>query len=305
VGRIAAIVDQAYLSYYGEKVGYFGFFEAPDDREVAAALIERAKEILRGRGMRRMIGPMNPSTNYECGLLVEGFTTPPYIMMPHNPPYYGALLEGVGLRKAKDLYANMIIGDGTIPERLKRIVRKVRERMPALRVRPVNVRDFKGEIQRVLTIYHEAWGRNWGFVPMSEEEISFMAKKLKPLIVPDFALFAEIGEEAVGFVLALPNYNQVLKRLNGRIGPIGILKFLYYARRIDELRVLLLGVRPVYQRRGIETLLYFEVFDRGYRRGYKRGEMSWILEDNRLMQKGIEALGGRRYKTYRIYTTEL
>jgi len=305
VGRVAAIVDRRFIDYHGRRIGYFGFFEAMDDLEVARALMQGAKEALREMGMEEMIGPMNPSTNYECGMLVDGFSTPPYIMMPHNPPYYPKLMEAIGLHKARDLYANLIIGDGTIPERIQRIATWALKKTPGLRVRTVEKGDVEGEIRRFMRIYHEAWAKNWGFVPMSEDEVVFMAKALKAVLVPDLGLFAEVDGEAVGFILALPNYNLILRHLNGRLGPLGLLKALYWKRRIDELRVLLLGVRPPYQRRGIETLLYVEVFRRGYRLGYKRGEMSWILEDNHLMQKGIEAMGGRRYKTYRIYGTAL
>ena len=179
VGRVAAIVDRRFIDYHGRKVGYFGFFEAMDDLEVARALMEGTKEALREMGMEEMIGPMNPSTNYECGMLVDGFSTPAYIMMPHNPPYYPKLMEAVGLHKARDLYANLIIGDGTIPERIQRIATWALKKTPGLRVRTVEKGDVEGEIRRFMRIYHEAWARNWGFVPMSEDEVVFMAKALK------------------------------------------------------------------------------------------------------------------------------
>lgn len=305
VGRVAAILDSRFVRYHGTKAGYFGFFESIDDLEVARALLEGVREVLRNQGMAEVIGPMNPSTNYECGMLVEGFETPPYIMMPHNPPYYPRMMEALGLRKAKDLYANLIIGDGTVPERVERIARRTYKKVEGLTVREVQKADFRQEVRRFMTIYHEAWAENWGFVPMSEEEVAFMAKELEPVILPKLGLFAEVGGEPVGFILALPNYNRVLKVLNGRITPWGLLKASWFKRKIEELRIPLLGVRPRYQRRGIEALLYVEVFRRGWRLGYRRAEMSWILEDNHLMQKAIEAMGGRRYKTYRIYRGEL
>ncbi len=305
VGRIAAIVDRRFIDYHRSKTGYFGFFEAVDDLEVAGALMEAAEAHLRREGMAEMIGPMNPSTNYECGMLVEGFETPPYIMMPHNPPYYPRLMEALRLKKARDLYANLIIGDGSVPARIERIAQWAAKKVPGLEIREVRKTDFQGEVRRFMKIYHEAWAQNWGFVPMSEEEVAFMARQLEPIIVTELGLFAEVRGEPVGFILALPNYNRVLKALGGRLTPWGLFKALWLKRKIDELRILLLGVRPQYQRRGIETLLYVEVFRRGWHLGYRRAEMSWILEDNHLMQKGVEAMGGRRYKTYRIWQREL
>ncbi len=305
VGRIAAIVDENYIEFQQDHAGFFGFFEAAEDPEVARALADHVRGYLRERGLKVMLGPMNPSTNDECGLLIEGFDSHPYFMMPYNPPYYQDLLEGCGLRKVKDLYANLMINDGSIPERLLRISDRVKKRAPGLVIRPLDFKKLEEEVAKVKEIYNGAWQYNWGFVPLTDAEMDLMVKKMKPLAVPDLVLLAEMEGETVGFALALPNYNLVLKRLNGRLGLLGLVKFLYYARKIDEIRVLILGVKPEYQKRGIEALLYLEIFKRGQARGYKRGEMSWILEDNHLMQKGIEALGGRRYKTYRIYQLPL
>lgn len=305
VGRIAAIIDENYIDLHREMTGFFGFFESPKDLEVARALFNRVRDFLRGKELERMIGPLNPSTNHECGLLIQGFDSPPFFMMPYNPPYYQELLEGCGLQKVKDLYANFIVNDGSIPERLLRISDRIKQRSPELTVRPIDLKRVKAEGDRIKEIYNRAWRDNWGFVPLTDEEMDNLVKRLKPLAVSDLALFAEIEGETVGFALALPNYNLILKRLNGKLGMLGLLKFLYYTRKIDEIRVMMLGVKPEHQKRGIEALLYLEIFHRGQARGYKRGEMSWILEDNYLMQKGIEALGGRKYKTYRIYQSSL
>ncbi|OGP53306.1 MAG: hypothetical protein A2Y65_04990 [Deltaproteobacteria bacterium RBG_13_52_11] len=305
VGRMAAIIDQNYIDFHREKTGFFGFFESVNDLEVPRALLDQVKGFLRARGLKTVMGPVNPSTNDECGLLIEGFDTSPCFMMPYNPPYYRELLEGCGLQKAKDLYANFMADDGGFPERLLRISERVIKRVPGLTIRPIDLRKLNEEVMRVKEVYNGAWRDNWGFVPLTDEEMNLMVKKMKPLVVPDLALFAEIGDETVGFALALPDYNFVLKRLNGRLGPLGLLKFLYYARKIEAVRVLLLGVKAEYRKRGIETLLYMDLFRRGQTRGYHWGEMSWILEDNHLMQKGIEALGGRRYKTYRIFQSPL
>jgi GNAT superfamily N-acetyltransferase len=255
--------------------------------------------------MKKMMGPANPSINNECALLIEGFDSSPCIMMSYNPPYYRALLEGGGLQKAKDLYADFMVDDEVVPDRMMRISSRVMKRVPGLTIRPLELKKINEEVMKVKDVYNGAWKDNWDFVPLTDEEMDYMVKKMKPLVVPDLALFAEIGDETAGFALALPDYNFVLKRLNGRLGPLGLLKFLYYTRKIEAIRVWMLGVKAEYRKRGIETLLYMELFRRGQARGYHWGEMSMILEDNHLMQKGIEALGGRRYKTYRIFQSPL
>jgi GNAT superfamily N-acetyltransferase len=304
-GRIAAIIDQNYITFQQDNAGFFGFFESVNDKKVTRALLERVKDFLREKGLHKVLGPLSPSTNDECGLLIEGFDSSPCFMMPYNPPYYQRLLEECGLQKAKDLYANFKTDEEGLPERVRRISSRIAERLPGLTVRSINPRKLGEEIIKVKEVYDGAWKDNWGFVPMTDAEMALMAKKMKPLLVPDLALFAEIKGETVGFALALPDYNVVFKQLNGRIGLLGMLKFLYYARKIDGVRVLLLGVKAEYRKRGMETLLYLELFRRGKTKGYCKGELSWILEDNHLMQKGIEALGGKRYKTYRIYQSPL
>jgi GNAT superfamily N-acetyltransferase len=305
VGRIAAIIDQNYIDCHQEKTGFFGFFESIDDIKVTRALLDQVKGFLRARGLKQMLGPANPSTNNECALLIEGFDSSPFIMMSYNPPYYRELLEGCGLQKAKDLYANCMVNDGSIPERILRISSRVMKRIPGLAIRRLDMRKLEEEVVKVKEVYNGAWRDNWDFVPFTDEEMDYMVKKMKPLVIPDLGLFAEIGGETAGFALALPDYNVALKRLNGRMGPLGLLKFLYYARKIKTIRVWMLGVKAEYRKRGIEALLYLEIFRRGQARGYQWGEMSMILEDNHLMQKGIEALGGKKYKTYRIYQSPL
>jgi hypothetical protein len=304
-GRIAAIIDQNYINFQNDNAGFFGFFESVNNKKVTRALLDQVKDLLREKGLKKMLGPMSPSTNDECGLLVEGFDSSPCIMMPYNPPYYQKLLEGCGLHKAKDLYANFMTDEAGVPERVLRISSRITERLPELTVRPINPRKLSEEVVKVKEVYDGAWKDNWGFVPLTDAEMGLMAKKMKPLLVPDLALFAELGGQTIGFALALPDYNSVFKQLNGRLGPLGLLKFLYYARKIEGVRVLLLGVKTAYRKRGVETLLYLELFRRGQAKGFHQGELSWILEDNHLMQKGIEALGGKRYKTYRIYQSPL
>jgi hypothetical protein len=301
VGRIAGIIDRNFIEFHQEKVGFFGFFESIHDREVAQALLSRVRGWLMERGMEKMIGPMNPSTNDECGLLVDGFDASPYLMMSYNPLYYPSLLEAVGLKKAKDLYAYFLEESTFLRDRLNRIAEKLAKKEPKLRIRPINLRRLDEELKIVKDIYNHAWSKNWGFVPLTEAEIDDLAKNLKPLLVPDLVLFGYWEDEPVGFSVSLPDYNQVLKRLDGKLGPLGILKFLYFSRKIRTIRVMLLGVKHSFQKRGVEGLLYIETFKRGIKKGYFSAECSWILEDNILMQHGIEAMGGKRYKTYRIY----
>ncbi len=305
VGRIAGIIDHHYVQFQGEKVGFFGFFESTRDSEVGERLFNQVKSWLKSQGMEKMIGPMNPSTNDECGLLIEGFDSAPCLMMPYNPPYYPDLLEESGLKKAMDLYAYLLEKDSFRLDRLDRITERIKRSEPNLSLRTVRMRDLNEELKIIKEIYNQAWSRNWGFVPMTEEEIDEMAKNLKPLAVPDLVLFAYWKDEPVGFSVALPDYNVVLKHLNGKLGLLGLLKFFYYSRKIKKIRVLLLGVKKEFQKRGVEGLLYIETFKRGIQKGYQEAECSWILESNLLMQHGIEAMGGKRYKTYRIYETPL
>lgn len=305
VGRIAAIIDQNYIDAHHEKIGFFGFFESINDIKVTRALLDQVKGVLRTKKLKKMMGPANPTINNECALLIEGFDSSPMIMMSYNPPYYQELLEGYGLQKAKDFFADLMTDDGGIPDRILRISGRVLKRVPGLTIRPIELKKLDEEVVKVKDVYNGAWQDNWDFVPLTDEELDYMVKKMKPLVVPDLGLFAEIGGEAVGFALALPDYNVILKKLNGKLGPLGLLKFLYYSRTIKAIRVWMLGVKTEYRKRGIETLLYLELFRRGQAKGYHRGEMSMILEDNYLMQKGIEALGGKKYKTYRIYQSPL
>jgi hypothetical protein len=301
VGRIVGIIDHNYIEFHQEKVGFFGFFESISDKEVTEILLSKVTDWLKGHGMEKMAGPMNPSTNDECGLLIEGFNSSPCLMMPYNPRYYPALLESFGLRKRMDLYAYQLEETFFLLDRLDRFTKRLRRKEPQLHVRPINLRHFDEELRMVKEIYNQAWSKNWGFVPMTDEEINLTAKDLKPLVVSDLVLFAYWGEEPVGFSVAIPDYYEVLKHLNGKIGLLGALKFLYYSKKIKKIRVMLLGVKHAFQKKGVDGLLYMETFRNGIKKGYRQSECSWILEENVLIQHGIEAMGGRRYKTYRIY----
>lgn len=305
VGRIAGIIDHHYIQFHQEKLGFFGFFESVEDGEVAHLLLSSVAAWLRERGMEKMAGPMNPSTNDECGLLINAFDSSPCLMMPYNPPYYPTLLEGWGLKKAMDLYAYWLEKTFFNYDRLNRITERILKREPHLSVRPLNLRRFDEEVKIIKDIYNNSWSKNWGFVPMTEGEIDDLAKNLKPIIVPELILFAYWGETPVGFSAALPDYNVVLKHLNGKLGLLGSIKFLYFSRKINTVRIMLLGVKHSFQKKGVEGLLYIEIFKRGTQKGYPQGECSWILENNLLMQHGVEAMGGKRYKTYRIYEARI
>lgn len=301
VGRIAAILNNNHNAYHNEKTGFFGFFECIDDTEIAAALLQTAEQWVRARSQERIRGPMNFSTNDTCGLLIEGFDTPPFILMPHNPPYYKDLLEQAGYEKVQDLLAYRMYKEQGMNPRIRKIAQLAREH-EGVTVRTLNMKRFDEELERVKRIYNDAWSRNWGFVPLTDAEINHLAKELKPVIDPDLVLFAEIDGEAVAFSLALPDYNQVLIRLNGRLLPFGIFKLLYYRRKIDAVRVFTLGVMQKYQKsRGIGPLLYEETFVRGTAKGYRWGEFSWILESNKLMNSALQLMGAQIYKRYRIF----
>jgi len=306
VGRIAAIVDRNHINIHKEQAGFFGYFECLPDVSIAQGLLKAAAAWLRERDIEIMRGPMNPSTNDECGFLLEGFDSPPMIMMTYTPQYYLDYMETCGLTKSKDLYAFIsIIQDVSAGGRLEKLASGVRARVPGLNVRPANMRQFGRELEIVKDIYNSAWSDNWGFVPMTDEEIESMAKRLKPLIVPELLLMAEVNGSPAAFFMAVPDYNQVLSKINGRLGPIGIVKFLWYSRKVSDIRVLTVGVKEEYRKKGIEGLLYLESFKAALRKGYKRAEMSWVLEDNVLAQRGCELMGGKLYKKYRIYEKKL
>jgi len=303
VGRISAVENRLHNELHDDHVGFFGFFDVENDPEVAAGLFDAAGSWLRARGLEAMRGPTSLSTNDEAGLLVDGFETPPVVMMPHNPPYYASLVEGAGFAKAKDLFAYE--GRGTsLPERLVRATRITAERY-GVSVRPLDLKRFTAEVELVKALYNQAWERNWGFVPMTDKEIEHLAREFRPVVVPDLVLFAERAGQPIGFALALPDLNVALKaNPSGRLFP-GIVKMLWAARKIHRIRVLLLGAVPEWRGRGIDALLYAEIWRRGNAKGYDWGEAGWILEDNAAMRNGLVRMGFRVYKTYRLYERPL
>jgi len=303
VGRIAAIIDYNYVSFQDDKCGFFGFFECVDDVKVAKALFLSAQNWLVGMNINKMIGPMNPSTNDECGFLLDGFDSMPRFMMSYTPRYYLRLAEDSGLNKIKELYAyDMNIVDDLRVVRLERVVIMVKKKIPMLRIRNIQKKTYKEDLEAVMSIYNRAWIKNWGFVPWSDEEFASIASKLKMLINFDMALIASVGTTPVGMLVSLPDYNQILKKLNGRLFPFGIFKFLYYRKKIDNLRLMIMGVIKDYRHKGIEIVMYEKALKNAIRLGYKNCELSWVLDDNTMTQRTAEMMNGKIYKKYAIYS---
>lgn len=303
VGRVAVVDDDLHRSTHDEDVAFFGFFEA-QDAEVAAALLERVDASARSFGRSAVRGPVNPSMNDSSGLQIDAFEAPPYVMMPWNPPAYRAWVEAAGYGKAKDLYAWMVDETQGVPERFERLANRSRQRTGAV-VREVDLSRWDEELATVQRIYTEAWESNWGQVAYTDAEFRHLAQTLKLILDPKIALFLEIDGEVVGVCLGLPDVNQVLARFEGRLVPFGLVPLLRRKRIIDQLRLAILGVLPPWRNRGLELVLISEVWRRGVAAGYHRAELSWILEDNEPINKGLRALGGEVYKRYRLYQKDL
>lgn len=301
VGRIAAILNDNHNRYHRERTAFFGFFESIRDFEVSAALIKSASTWARSRGMEYLRGPVNYSTNETAGALVEGFDASPCILMPYNPRYYPELFEGAGFRKAMDLYAWRLLTDQGLNPKIARVGEKVL-REEGVRVRTLNMKKFGEELEIITAIYNDAWSANWGFVPMTDAEFEHLAGVLKPIVDPRIVLIAEKGGAPAAFSLALPDLNQALKRINGRLFPFGLFRLLYQSRRIRQVRVLALGVAQKFQNcNGLGAALYYESFRRGVEAGYRSCEFSWTLENNDLINRSMRLFGAERYKVYRIY----
>jgi hypothetical protein len=308
VGRIAGIIDRNHNHVAKEPAAFFGFFESVDDPAVSRRLFETVFGWARQAGLQRLLGPMNPTTNDECGLLVEGFDSAPVIMMTYNPRYYVTQVEAAGFRKAKDLLA-FHMDLAKIPmDRLGRIATKIKQRNPDLTFRPVRRKTLDADLGKVKEVYNAAWEDNWGFVPMTDAEVDFMAERLKPLLMEGLIWLAEAGTEPVGFLLALPDYNIVLKPLKGRLLTPKVLGFIPYLlgwKCPPRTRVITLGMKREYRGKGLESAMLIEGLKVGIGAGVTESEASWILEDNVLMCRMLEAIGGRAYKTYRLYERQL
>jgi GNAT superfamily N-acetyltransferase len=305
VGRIAAIENRAHNEFHRDRVGFFGFFESTEDQEVASALFDTAASWLRDKGLDTMRGPMNPSTNHECGLLVGGFHRHPMIMTTWNPPYYPDLVEGAGLTKAKDLLAYFFSREGERPFELPERYRVHAER--ALRgrrlvFRDLDLSDFEREVERCWSIYNAAWEKNWGFVPMSHESFLHEAKVLKYILDPKFTFIAEVDGEPAGFMIIVPDFHHAYKAIgNGRLLPTGIFKILAAKSRLKTGRIMVLGAKQEFRRRGIFALFAHEMLQRAKAAGTLGAEASWILEDNDRLNRPLLSVGAEEYRRWRIY----
>jgi len=307
VGRVAAVEDADYIKFHGEKTGYLGMFECPDDHEVAQALVDKARGWLRARGMTGIIGPFELSTNYISGVLVEGFEREPGINMPYNPPYYDRLLTGCGLQKAKDLLHWELDPQKPTPERIVRVAEKMAARS-GVKLRKMSFDDWDAEVLRTLEIYNDAWEKNWGFVPLGKKEYLHIAKDLKMVLHPDFALLAEVDGEPAAFVLTIQNVNPVMKKLDGKLFPFGIFRLLWdlkVKKTIKAGRLILLGIKAQYRGQGIDSLLFLATHRAGAQQGWTSGEIGWTLEDNFKVNSAIKSMGGYQVAKYRVYETAL
>jgi GNAT superfamily N-acetyltransferase len=299
-GRIAAIVDENHNQSHGEKIVFFGLYESFDDLDTAKSLLDKVAEWGKEKGMDVLRGPVNLSMNDECAFLIEGFDSPPVIMMPYNPPYYLEIMENCGLRKAKDLLAFYMTKDHETAARVQEIGERIKE-VTNITLRTLKRKSADKEAEKIKFIYNHAWEKNWGFVPWTEKEMSYMVKKLKMIVDESLVILAEDKGKPVAFILGLPNYNEVFKRMNGRLTPLGILKFFLYRKKIKGMRGIVFGVLKEYRMTGLSYLLYSELERNAQAQGYEWAETSWQLEDNEPINRFIASVGGKVYKKYRMY----
>ncbi len=305
VGRITAQLDRRWDEFQGGNDGMFGFFECENDLGAARALVGAAAEWLRQRGRERALGPMDFTMNDECGLLIEGYEHRPMILQPWHPPYYRELLESQGLVKRMDLLMWWIeMGELTEGTQFHPMIHAAAEQAKVehgVTIRGMRKRDLENEVARFMDIYNKAWGDNWGFVPITQDEVAFQAKNLKPILREEWAMMAERDGKAIGAALTLPDVNQVLEKMGGRLLPIGWLRFLLGGRKIDRVRVFALGVLPEYQHMGAAAALYAAHLDASNATGIPAAETGWILETNEPMNRAMEGMGSHVIKRYRIY----
>lgn len=307
VARAAAVRDEDYIKFHGEQTGYLGMFEAPDNPAVAQLLVDTAGAWLKARGCAAMIGPLKLSMNYISGVLVDGFDRDPGINMPYNPPYYDRLLLGTGMEKARDLLQWGIDPQKPVPERIAKLARKM-EKRSGVTVRPMRFDDWDAEVLRTLEVYNDAWEKNWGFVPVGREEYLHIAKDLKMVLKPGLPILVEKDGEPVAFVITMMDVNPVLKKLDGRLFPLGILRLVWdlkVRKVVRGGRLILLGIKSAFRGQGIDTLLFLETHRAAQRLGWTSGQIGWTLEDNYRVNSAIQSMGGERIATYRVYQKAL
>lgn len=304
-GRISSIINHNHNNKFKDRTGFWGHFECINDQEIADTLFKSAAKHLSSEGMDLMRGPINLSTNDEVGLLVNSFDKPPVIMMTYNPEYYVSLIENFGFKKVKDIFAylmteELVKTNKASMAKLERISNLVLKR-ENLVVRKLRMSEIENELMKVKEIYNKAWVDNWGFVPMTEDEFKYIVKIFKPIVDPDLVYFAEHNGKPVGFSLSIPDMNQVIKKLNGRLFPFGIFKFLANRKKINRIRIIIMGVINEFQRKGIDAVFIRDTITEGMKKKYNEAEISWVLEDNIPMVQTAINLGAKQYKTYRIY----
>lgn len=301
IGRIAAAVDRYSNEHHGEKVGFFGFYEADDDPDLARSLLETARRWIADQGMDTMRGPGCFTSNHDWfGLQVDGRFDRPVVGMPYNPRYYPEHFERYGLQKAKDLWAWNIETGGQLPEKMQRLIERIVGR-PGLRIRNFDMKRFEEEASLIRSLYNECWSENWGFIPMDDADFAYSAKDMKAMVDPAYLLIAEMDEKPIGFSLTIPDFNQATKGMRGKMLPFGWLKFLLAKGKIDYARTVLMGVLPEYRKLGVDMAMVYRTMQAAFANGITSGECSWILEDNLAMNRILEGYGADVYKTYRIY----
>jgi hypothetical protein len=305
IGRVTAQIDRAHIDRHQDGAGFFGFLDTVDDADVSKALLDRAGNWLVDRGMQRMRGPISLNINEELGCLVEGFDTPPMVLMPHHRSYQGGLIEKAGLTKLKDFYAwRYSVGD--VPKRAVKAHEEIAG-LPEVTTRTVNMKDLESEVRIVMDIFNDAWMDNWGFVPLTEGELRKLAADLKLFLVPELTRVVSIDGEPAAFAIVLPNINEAMRDLGGKLFPLGLPKLLWRLKveKPKTARLALLGIRRKYRHvrkyAGLSTYLYVEMNKAGQRRGVQWGELSWTVEDNGPVNVGIKFMGGKIYKKYRVY----
>ncbi len=306
IGRITAIQNMRYNEFHKDKTGFFGYFECIDDTDVAQKLFESAESWLKERGLNIAVGPLNFSMNDDLspGILISGFEYPPYILMAHALPYYANLLESAGYIKATDVLAFKMPVQQEINKRIVALAQKV-EKTRNIKIRFFDPKNFWQDVEVLKDIYNSAWEENWGFVPFTDEEFYEIAKSLKKFYIRELVQIAEINGKPVGWSMTLPNINEALKHLNGRLFPIGVFKLLYWMKRIKGLRLWGLGIKPQYRKRGVDVMFYYHTMVEGQRLGYTEGELSWVLETNTSIINAAHYVMGEEYKRYRIFQKNL
>jgi GNAT superfamily N-acetyltransferase len=301
-GRIAAILNRGHNSQHNEQRGFFGFFECREDEDAARGLFDAARQWFADRGITQLRGPTNPSQNYTVGLLVEGFDSPPFFMMTYNPPYYARLIERCGFTKSQDLYSfwGHIGMLPAIQAKLAPIAEQIMQHID-VRLRPMDTKRFREDVEEFLSIYNRSLMHTWGFVPMTEHEVQHTARGLRYLIVPELAVAAEMDGKMVGAAFALPDYNTRIREIDGRLFPFGFWRLLRRKHEIKRIRVLSTNVLPEYHRQGVGLVLMHGLVPKAIEWGIEEAEFSWVLESNSLSRRSLEKGGAKRTKTYRVY----